>query len=414
MVLSHLESYKLSSLLGHFKNASLLNKKGDLLFSKDADPFKTTTSRIVLFQIVKKYLQFKVGDIFISNDPENGGTSYNRVFFISCLAENLFLIWDSECLLIDFKIPLSPLTESTKINTLLWAALIDSSSFKAEFSAFFNHNIKNYNKLFSFKTYINEISSDSFQKQWFTLAKNLFNKKFDSKSFGESSLMIKYKEQQTIKLNLLIDEKQNIRTVKCDFANTSLVLTGQNQLSTASHVVESGLVIELIKFYNLENFLAQPILDHFKIILPPKSILSNAHKTGNYNFELQKVSRQIMKKNLVTINSIEKKKDGLLNMYSTYLMQIRCQAKTHNIFLSNSRIQFDQLNLFEQKVMQNLDGTYHTELVFKSEQIGNLSVFGIQSEYDHSKRWIKLNNSTAKVGDYTLKNGDTLSFGWKI
>ena len=153
---THLDSHKFLSLLSPFKNASLMNSKGELLFSKDADSFKTTTSRIVLFQVVKKYLPPQVGDIIISNDPENGGTQLNRVFFISCLHSNLYIVWDAEFNEIHFKIPLTPLVEKNKKNPIIWSALIEAQTAKDKFQRFFEAQI---NKLSLIKVFDNFIAT---------------------------------------------------------------------------------------------------------------------------------------------------------------------------------------------------------------------------------------------------------------
>ena len=140
-MISHLESHKFSSIISHFKNASIVNNKGELLFSKDTDPFKTTTSRLVLFQIAKKYLSPDVGDVIISNDPENGGTSLSRIYFISCLSTHLFLIWDSEFYPIDFKIPLTPFVEKGKITPFIRMALIEAQPNKEQYAQFFEKEV---------------------------------------------------------------------------------------------------------------------------------------------------------------------------------------------------------------------------------------------------------------------------------
>ncbi len=411
-MISHLESHKFSSIISHLQNASLVNAKGELLFSKDADPFKTTTSRLVLFQIAKKYLSLSIGDVLISNDPENGGTSLSRVYFISCLSPNLFLIWDVDFFLIDFKIPLTPLLEKQRTNAFVWSALVDSQPNKEKYATFFNEQIHKFETINKFSDFIKVASDDTFQRQWFLVCKNIFIKHFEAKSFGQSELSYKYKDNVNIKLKVEVDEKQNARFFKVDFSGTSFFQP--NNLSCASHVVESGLIIEFSKYYNLEKYLSQPMLDHIKLILPPKSVVTTAHKLGEFNFELQKMIRQMMRFNLSQINSQTKKKDKKFSLYSTHLLQMNSKDETNLIFLSNSRIHFESLSFFKQKVLQSVDGEYKASLIFNSEQPVRIHLRGICSEEDHSKRWIKINKQPVKHGSFELKKDDEIAFLWKI
>lgn len=413
-MISHLESHKFSSIISHFKNASIVNNKGELLFSKDSDPFKTTTSRLVLFQIAKKYLSPNVGDVIISNDPENGGTSLSRIYFISCLSSNLFLIWDAEFFPIDFKIPLTPFVEKGKISQFVWTALIETQTHKEQYASFFEKQISQFDTVNKFAHFIKEASKEEFQKQWFLVCKTIFINHFEAKAFGQSELSYKYKSDHLLKLKTEVDEKQNQRFFKVDFSGTSQIQSGQAQISCASHVIESGLIIEFSKFYSLEKYLSQPILDHVKLILPPKSVVSNAHKVGEYNFELQKMARQMMKYNLTQINSPSKKVEKKFSLYSTHLLQMTSNKESNLFFLSNSRIEFENLISFDQKVLQNTDGEYRACLVYNSDEPVTVRVSGISSDEDQSKRWLKINNEYVKHGTFLLKKGDEFHFNWKI
>ncbi len=413
-MISHLESHKFSSIINHFKNASIVNAKGELLFSKDADPFKTTTSRLVLFQIAKKYLSPLPGDVIISNDPENGGTSLSRVFFMSSLSPNLFLIWDSEFYPIDFKIPLTPFVEKGQISSFIWTALIESQPKKEQYVQFFNNEVGKFNTVNKFSDFIKEASREDFQKQWFTVCENIFINHFESKSFGQNELSYKYKTDHLLKLKTEVDVKQNQRYFKVDFSGTSLTRASQVQISCASHVIESGLIIEFSKYYNLEKYLSQSVLDHVKLILPPKSIVNSSHPLGEYNFELQKMARQMMKFNLTQINAQTKKSDKKFSLYSTHLLQMTSLNETNLFFLSNSRIQFENLISFNQKILQNTDGEYKACLVYISDDPLILRLSGISSEEDQGKRWLRINKDLVKHGTFELKKGDELIFNWKI
>lgn len=406
---THLDSHKFLALLSPFKNASIINNKGELIYSKDADSFKTTTSRIVLFQIAKKYLSPNTGDIIISNDPENGGTQLNRIFFICCLHNNLFVVWDAELNEVQFKIPLTPLVESNKKNAMIWQALVESQPAADKFKNFFEKQIQKMSQMQVFKKLITSISTDAFQKTWFKLTKSIFEDHFSLKSYGQHQLLIQYRNQQ-LKINTEADEKQNIKSFKLDLSGTALA----NQFSCASHVVESGLMIEISKFYHFEKCLSQPILDQFKLILPPKSVVSKSNATGEYNFELQKLTRQMVKHCLNQMNIQGKKVEKKFNVYSTAYFSINSEHLQFSNFLSNSRIDFLIGDLFDKQMLHHSERDYKAILKYRLEKPTQLNLYGVRSPTDIDTRWIKINGELAHHGSFLLKKNDEVSFGWKI
>ncbi len=406
---SHLDSHKFLSMLSPFKNASIMNNKGELIYSKDADSFKTTTSRIVLFQIAKKYLSPKPGDIVISNDPENGGTQLNRIFFICCLHTNLFVVWDSELNEVQFKIPLTPLVENNKKNEMIWQALIESQPAAEKFRNFFEKQIQKMNQMQVFKKFIASIAAESYQKTWFKLTKSIFEDHFSLKSYGQHQLAIEYRNHH-IKINAAADEKQDIKSFKIDFSSTAMA---QN-FSCASHVVESGLVIEISKFYHFEKCLSQPILDHLKLMLPPKSVVSKSIPTGEYNFELQKLTRQMMKHCLNQMNIQGKKIEKKFNIYSTAYLSLNSDHVQFSNFLSNSRIDFLIGDLFDKKILNHSEREYKAVLKYRLDKTSQFNLYGVKSDTDTETRWIKINGEIAHHGQFILKKNDEVSFGWRI
>ncbi len=406
---THLDSHKFLALLSPFKNASIMNNKGELIYSKDADSFKTTTSRIVLFQIAKKYLSPKTGDIIISNDPENGGTQLNRLFFICCLHNNLFVVWDAELNEVQFKIPLTPLVENNKKNEMIWQALIESQPAAEKFRAFFEKQIKKMNQMQVFKKFILSISTETFQKTWFKMTKAIFEDHFSLKSYGRHQLAVEYRNQQ-IKISAEADEKQNIKSFKLDLSGTALA----DKFSCASHVVESGLMIELSKFYNFEKCLSQPILDHVKLLLPPKSIVSKSNASGEYNFELQKLTRQMMRHCLNQMNTQGKKSEKKFLIYSTAYLSFNSDHVQLSNFLSNSRIDFLVGDLFDKNVLQHSERDYKAVLKYKLDTTSQLNLYGVKAPNDSEQRWIKINGEIAHHGQFVLKKNDVLSFSWKL
>ncbi|MBC7421348.1 MAG: hypothetical protein H7328_11520 [Bdellovibrio sp.] len=109
---NHEASYEMNAALIHnqirqlmwsFKSCSTVNSDGTLLSSNDRTSELLTTTRLVAFQIVKKYLNPQPKDLFFMNDPKNGGYSFLKLIFVAAIDANLFLIWDEPNPLIDFK-----------------------------------------------------------------------------------------------------------------------------------------------------------------------------------------------------------------------------------------------------------------------------------------------------------------------
>ena len=117
----------LKTILNPFASASLVTDDGKLLASSDTQILKSTTGRLVALQIIKKYLNPQIADLFILNDPENGGLNYQNIFFITRLTEKLFLVFVKELNSIQFKIPPTPLYEKGSKNKTVWPFLVDQN-----------------------------------------------------------------------------------------------------------------------------------------------------------------------------------------------------------------------------------------------------------------------------------------------
>lgn len=405
----HLDYYYFQSFLNQFQNASLVNDQGELLFSKDTDLCSTTTSRLVSFQIVKKYLSLSPGDIFITNDPENGGYNYSKIFFISALTENLFLIWCNETNFIQFKIPLSPLLEGHKKNPMLWSALIETHPEKEALSCFFEKQIEYFSSCFKATPYLDFLSEPDFQKIWFNTCKAEYDRQFDLRAQGQTEVNVKHADHN-LKIVLKIEEKQNQRTLNIDFSNTSLA----QGMSAASHVIESAMIQEFVYHYKLHQFLSQPILNQIKLIMPPKSIISKAHPQGEYNFELQSLIKQIFK-HLLSQMSSSKKTESKFTIKSEAYLSFSDDVTTYNGFLLDTHFMLDDVSkLFKPKIMCMKDNNYTCEFEFVSDKNLDLNAFYLHSTLDNNKRHLKINNKAVLAGKHSFKNGDTLSISWKI
>ena len=404
----HLDYHYFQSFLNHFKNASLVNLNGDLLFSRDSELCSTTTSRLVSYQIVKKYLKLNPGDIFITNDPENGGYSYSKVFFISALTENLFLIWSDDVSQVQFKIPLSPLVEAHKKNSMLWSMMIEPHPQKTVLAEFFEAQIEHYTSCFRATPYLDFLSEPDFQNIWFKTCKAEFERQFDLRAQGQADINIKYHEK-LVKMGLGIEEKQNSRTITIDFSSTQLA----DKMCAASHVIESAMIQEFVYHYKLHQFLSQPILNQIKLIMPPKSVVSKANATGDHNFELQGVIRQMLKFLLLQLSGTAKKGDKF-NLKSEAQLNFIADSNVRNGFLLDESFSLEDLTqFFKPTTMSMKENNYHGEYVVKGAGL-TLDSFYLYSDFDHNKRFIKINNKSIKSGRHSLKENDQLSIHWKL
>lgn len=222
---------------------------------------------------------------------------------------------------------------------------------------------------------------------------------------------VSYKNS-TYKIRTLITEKQQLVPITIDFSGSSLA----QEVCAATHIVESGLLVELIKFYGLEGYLCQPLLNVMKLILPPKSVVAKFHPEGLYNFELQKLSRQLIKQCLVEINSFQKKESKKKSLYSTYYFTSRLLVATtiekdcfQNNYFSNSRVQMSDGH-FKFEKMQNKEKSF--SCTFKPTQDLELSFRGITATEDQDVRCFKLNDKMMITGNFTLTPEDTIQIDW--
>ena len=225
----------LKTILNPFASASLVTDDGKLLASSDTQILKSTTGRLVALQIIKKYLNPQVGDLFILNDPENGGLNYQNIFFITRLTEKLFLVFVKELHFIQFKIPPTPLYEKGSKNKTVWPFLVDQNPNAKVLSDFFENNWNLVHELRTLGPYLTEISLTKNQIAYFKIISQIFEQNFNTKALGQNEVSVKLTASDCIKLKLTIDEKQNQRSIHADFSQTSIA----GKISAASHIIES-------------------------------------------------------------------------------------------------------------------------------------------------------------------------------
>lgn len=406
----------LKILLNSFKSCSLVNADGALLYSKDCHLEILTTTRLVAFQIIKKYLNPRPQDFFILNDPENGGYHYSKPIFVSCLNPNLFLIWDENNFYIDFKIPPTPLFEQGLKNKFIWQALVSANMHTPELESFFEYQKKCVDNILRLKEHLDLISSPKNQKMWLNTTQGVFSILFDNKAHGSAEGHFKILQNQFIKLKFSAEEKQNQRLITLDFTNTHLA----TDIHTSSHVVESAIIKKIIDFYQIEDFFTQSILDKIKIILPPKSIVSKAHPTGSYNFELQTICSQLCEYNMTQLNSHSRKSQTTFQNTNFLYFEIHTQhcytsnyISSQNMFLNNfedlitkgcikilKMKRADTINIMFQVTTDsdmklNIKNNTYTELPTKQQAA------------------LKINNDHCLNRQYDLKKNDVIEILWK-
>ncbi len=407
---SHLDYYYFESLLKNYDNASLLNAQGDLLYSKDQELETTLTSRLVVFQNVKKYLKLMVQDVFMTNDPENGGYTFQKIFFIGCLNPNLFIVWVQPADMIQFKIPLSPLLDQGVKNTLVWDSLVEKNSLKDKLSDFFNKQITGFKMNMSSTKVLTTLSDSSFQSQWLNLCKKQFEKAFEVKALGQHQALTTYHEK-LIKMSISIEEKQNLKTISFDFSQTQLA----DKISAASHILESAIIFEVMHFYGLSKYLAQPVLNQVRLSLPPKSVISKAHPTGDYNFSLQALIRQQTQFILQFLNAHKKNDVSKMQIKPEVYIQIEKNNEFHSICLHQLGVDFKDLSAGYKVVeMHQKDHIYQAKIQNTHSEAVIIHFKSLDEIANNSQHWIKLNNNLLSHGQHKLRPKDHLQIYWKV
>lgn len=405
----------LKQFLGNLPSFSLVNNEGQLLFSKDAKTECLTTTRLVAFQIVKKYLKPKPFDLIILNDPENGGFSFTKIIFVACLHENLNLIWSQDLSFVDFKIPPTPLFEGNQKNSFVWSALVDNHPESASLRPFFENEKAKLDALFFQKQHIQNLALPKNQQTWLKASQEIFEIQFSNKALGSAECSYRVNPTQIIKLKLIVEEKQNIKLMTLDFTNTSLA----TDYSTSSHVVESGLIQKIIQFYQIENFFSQAVLDKIKIILPPKSIVSKANPRGEWNHEIQSICSQLGLHNLTQLNSQARKNTSSFEISSELKLDLIQGVSRYPMNFEGKSILLDGFeSLLAQQKIQLLEchrGENSVHLKFEITPSAQ-PVLQIKSKlFTEGKDFcLKVNDQIQSGRRISLKPQDQVQIHWKM
>ncbi|MBY0555312.1 hypothetical protein K2P97_12340 [bacterium] len=403
----------LKILLKNFKSCSLVNADGALLYSKDNSFELLTTTRLVAFQIVKKYLNPKPQDLFILNDPENGGYQYSKIVFITCLNPNLFLIWDEDYHFIDFKIPPTPLFDQGRKNEFVWQAMISANKNADELEAFFEYQKYTVDRLMHLVSLIEDLANSKSQQIWLKASNEVFNTQFNNKAHGTAEAYFKLNSTQTIKLKFSAEEKQNLKLITLDFTNTNLA----TDIHTSSHVIESALIKKISEFFQIGDYLTQAVLDKIKVILPPRSIVSKPHPAGLYNYELQTICSQVCEHNMTQLNAHNRKGQNTFDYANFLNFEVYGETLHANNLISATQVSlqnFEQLickNLIKMTAMKKTDSSHH--IIF-SVCTDNPLKLNIKNNYysDKLNNQFKLNDQLLQRGSVELKKNDRIEIIW--
>lgn len=404
-----------AQLTQNLTSFSIVNSEGQLLFSKDGQLECLSTSRLVAFQIVKKYVKPKPLDLIILNDPENGGFGLTKIIFIACLSENLNLIWHEDLSLIDFKIPPTPLFEANQKNSFVWSALVDDHPEAAVLRRFFDHEKAKLDTILLQKECIQSLALLKNQNAWLKASQEVFEAQLSNKAFGSAEGSYRLPTNQLIKLKLLVEERQNVKLLTLDFTNTSIA----TDYSASSHVVESGLIQKIIQFYQVETFFSQAILDKIKVILPPKSVVSKANPKGVWNHEIQSVCSQLCLFNLNQLNSQARKNNTVFEIAAEFKFDLISSSQSYRMSFDSKTV---NLEGFESLLMQNQfrllechRGEQNIHLKFEVMDSAK-PMMQIKSKLftENKDCLFKVNNEPPLTRKIQLQPKDQIQIHWKI
>ena len=401
-------------LLGPFQSSSLITDDGKLLGSADTAELQSSTSRLVVFQIAKKYLNPQIGDLVILNDPDNGGLNYQNIFFTTRLTDRLYLVFVKEISGIQFKIPPTPLFEKGAKNRTIWPFLVDQHPQAAQLSVFFEGQWNQVSALKNMNLALSELSIVKNQQSYLKVIQTIFDRHFSNKALGQNEVICKLNATEFVKLKLAIDEKQSQRSISADFSQCS----GAQKISAASHIIESCLVKALADHYDMTEFISQPLLDRIKLSLPPQSIVSKAHPLGSHNLLLQKIVSEQVGYLLSTL-SRQTKTMAAFKLIPEFKIALKINHRLHLISGNSKRLQFHDLDYLIQShqviplAAQNTDGKIKLKLKIKSAVDMMLVPQLLLSDYPQD--FLSVSGRAVSANAETLlKQDDVLEINWNF
>lgn len=402
-------------LVKTFESASLITADGKLIASTDQGQLISTTSRLVIFQIVKKYLQPHVGDLIIVNDPENGGLDFRHIFIVTRLTDHLYMVFVRSTPFIDFKIPPTPLFEKGVRNKLIWSLLVEPNPNREQLTAFFEHALHKVKSIQNLKKELSLLSDPKNQAHLFKVFQQIFEVKFNNQALGFVETIYKLSASEQIKMKLSIEEKQNQRSIILDFSQTSPA----GEISAASHVVESMLIYKLAAFYKMTSLICQPFLDQIRMSLPPKSIVSKAKPTGSKNLYMQKIIGENLSFLFENLSLKSNKKIPVLELPLEAKLNITVDSDIYHVEADSKKFQFHGLDrLIQSKKLIPLKLSYLDNKIHLKFKIGNVQKVVVETTLkmgDVPDNFLLYKTQPVrKTEPVTWNEGDEFDLHWKL
>lgn len=402
-------------LVKTFESASLITADGKLLASTDQGQLISTTSRLVIFQIVKKYLPPNVGDLIIVNDPENGGIDFRHVFVVTRLTEHLYMVFVKVTPFIDFKIPPTPLYEKGARNKLIWSLLVEPNPHNVRLTAFFDGALNKVKSIQNLKKELSLLSDSKNQAYLFKTFQQIFEEKFNNQALGFVENIYKLAPTEQIKMKLSIEEKQNQRSITLDFAQTSPA----GEISAASHVVESMLIYKLAAYYKMTSLICQPFLDQIRMSLPPKSIVSKASPKGAKNLYMQKIIGENLTFLFENLSSKNAKKKPVLELPTEVRLSISVDSDLYQVEADSKKFQFHGLDqLIQNKKLIPLKLSFLENKIHLKFKIGNVQKVVVEPTLklgDVPDNFLLYKaQPVLKAEPVTWQEGDEFDLNWKL
>lgn len=402
-------------LVKTFESASLITADGKLLASTDQGQLISTTSRLVIFQIVKKYLSPQVGDMIIVNDPENGGLDFRHIFIVTRLTDHLYMVFVKVTPFIDFKIPPTPLFEKGTHNKLIWSLLVEPNPNKEQLTTFFEEALRNVKAIQNLKKELTLLSDAKNQAYLFKTFQQIFEEKFNNQALGFVETVYKLNTSEQIKMKLSIDEKQNQRSIILDFAQTSPA----GVTSAASHVVESMLIYKLASFYKMTSLICQPFLDQIRMSLPPKSIVSKASPKGSKNLFMQKIIGENLNFLFENLSSKSSKKKPVLELPIEAKLNITVDSDLFQVEADTKKFQFHGLDqLIQSKKLIPMKLSYLDNKIHLKFKIGSVQKVVVETTLKLGEvpdNFLLYNTQPVrKTEPVTWQEGDEFDLHWKL
>jgi hypothetical protein len=160
-------------------------------------------------------------------------------------------------------------------------------------------------------------------------------------------------------------------------------------------------------------------LDKIKIILPPKSIVSKAHSSGEYNLEIQSICQQLFTFNLSQMNSQTRKINSVFELAPELKFDFLSNLIRVPLHLDQKIAALDQLQILlnsgqlKALHLSRHDSVLKIQLLVQGSETLQIKVksFLLTESKDFS---FKINHKSLTERMVALKENDIVDLEWKI